>query len=214
MKITFLCSDVLHPVNAWLDAWISLNREKHEITVARRVSELTSGELLFLISCSEILPQAQRDKFQMSLVLHASDLPKGRGWSPHIWSILQGDTELTLTLLEVADPFDTGRIVQKEKIPIEKTDLWNEINEKLFDAEIRLIDHAIENFDGLSPQEQDTSVQTTYFRRRNSSDSELNINDTIAAQFDLLRVCDPSRYPAYFEIHGQKYKVVLEKIDE
>ena len=40
------------------------------------------GDILFLISCSERIGDAYRQKYRHVLVLHASDLPKGRGWSP------------------------------------------------------------------------------------------------------------------------------------
>lgn len=28
---------------------------------------------------------------------------------------------------------------------------------------------------------------------------------------DLIRICDPDRFPAYFELHGHKYNIRLEK---
>jgi len=34
---------------------------------------------------------------------------------------------------------------------------------------------------------------------------------SIASQFDLIRVCDPNRYPAYFFYRGKKYTMILEK---
>ena len=40
------------------------------------------------------------------------------------------------------------------------------------------------------------------------------IKKSIKEQFDLLRICDPDRYPAYFEMHGRKYKLRLEYYDE
>ena len=56
--------------------------------------------------------------FQQCLVLHASDLPKNRGWSPHVWSILNGENDITLSLLEAEDKVDMGRIWKKAKIKL------------------------------------------------------------------------------------------------
>jgi methionyl-tRNA formyltransferase len=54
-----------------------------------------------------------RAKYDSSLVLHASDLPAGRGWSPHIWAITNGAESVTLSLLEAEDQVDSGRIWKK-----------------------------------------------------------------------------------------------------
>ena len=45
----------------------------------------------------------------------------------------------------------------------------------------------------------------TFYGRRTPKDSQLDVNKTIAEQFNLLRVCDNLRYPAYFEYMGNKY---------
>jgi len=34
------------------------------------------------------------------------------------------------------------------------------------------------------------------------------------SQFNKIRICDPNRYPAFFVLHGKKYKLMLEKIDD
>jgi methionyl-tRNA formyltransferase len=34
----------------------------------------------------------------------------------------------------------------------------------------------------------------------------------LAEQFDLQRICDPERYPAFFELHGHRYKLTLDKL--
>ncbi len=81
LKITLLCSSSDHPVNSMLYRWIEKNKEKHKINLCRTKSSLESGDILFLISCSEIIGEDVRRRFSKVLVLHASDLPKGRGWS-------------------------------------------------------------------------------------------------------------------------------------
>ena len=84
MRISLLCSDENHPVNKYLDLWILKHQDFHTIELIRDRSELSGGHLLFLISCTEIISSSDRAKYNVSLVLHASDLPDGSGWSPHI----------------------------------------------------------------------------------------------------------------------------------
>jgi methionyl-tRNA formyltransferase len=213
MKISILCSDENHPVNSFLQRWIDQNRDNHQISLVRNKKELLGGEILFLVSCSEILSAADRAIYKTSLVLHASKLPLGRGWSPHIWQVIEGAQEITLSLLEVENKVDSGRIWHQTTFPVPKHALWNEINERLFTAEIELIDRAVHEFDIVIPKPQNTANVSTYYPRRTPTSSKLDSERSIASQFDLMRVCDPTRFPAFFELHGHKYKLTLEKIN-
>jgi methionyl-tRNA formyltransferase len=213
MKISVLCSDERHPVNRHLHDWIAEWQGAHKIDLVRKKRDLSGGDILFLISCSEILSAAERSAYRVCLVLHASDLPQGRGWSPHIWQIIGGAEEITLSLLEADNRVDNGRIWKKIRFHVPKHALWNEINKILFDAEIDLINFAVRESERVRPIEQDTGIPPSYYPRRSSSDSRIDPQQSIASQFDNIRVCDPERYPAYFELYGEKYKIMLEKID-
>lgn len=211
LNISILCSSPEHPVNVMLQQWIGKKREAHHIDVCTSKRELGRGDILFLISCSEIIDSDVRSRFVKVLVLHASDLPKGRGWSPHIWEIAQGAESIVLTLLEAQDPVDSGAIWQKLHIPIPKDALFDEINELLFQAEEKMLDFAVENFDNIQPVQQ-LEEGASYYPRRTPEHSRVDPAKSIEQQFDLLRVCDPNRFPAFFELRGVRYKIVLEKI--
>lgn len=214
MKITILCSDSRHPVYQHLLDWQKANEDKYQIELLNSVSSIEEGgDILFLISCSEIVRQDVRDKFNYTLVLHASDLPRGRGWSPHIWDVLNGAKELTLSLLNAEDSVDTGDIWQKVTIPLDGLELYDEVNRKLFEAELQLMNWACENIYTAEPVSQPNG-ETSYHRKRTPEDSRVDIDESIASQFNLLRISDPDRYPAYIVVNGQKYKIKLEKVDD
>jgi methionyl-tRNA formyltransferase len=214
MRISILCNDENHPVNSYLKKWIENNEEMHHIELVREKRELSGGEILFLISCAEIINASDRSSYLSCLVLHASDLPKGRGWSPHIWKIIEGAEEITLSLLEAEDKVDSGRIWQKLQLPIPKHALWDEINARLFEAELELIDYAVRNFGRLTPKIQDPNIEPNYYPRRKPSHSRIDPTSSIASQFNQLRVCDPHRFPAFFELEGCRYKITLEKLND
>lgn len=214
MRISLLCSDEQHPVNDYLQRWMAAQQAVHQIELVRNTSELSGGDILFLISCTEIVGAADRSAYLASLVLHAGDLPRGRGWSPHIWQLIEGSDEITLSLLEAEDRVDSGRIWKKLKFPVPKHALWDEINARLFDAEIELIDFAVREFERICPTEQDSSIEPTYYPRRSPADSQIDPSQGISDQFDKIRVCDPNRFPAFFELHGKKYKLILEKLND
>lgn len=211
MKITLLCTDAEHPVNQYLKAWMGTQQGFHDVSLVRSKRDLTTGDILFLVSCSEIIDATVRDKYSTTLVLHASDLPKGRGWSPHIWEIVNGAEAITVSLLEAEDKVDSGRIWKKLNVPIPKHALWDEINQLLFEAEIELVNYAVQNFAVASPLVQEATDEVSYYPKRTPENSRIDVNKSIAEQFDLIRVCDPNRFPAYFEHLGIRYTLKLEK---
>ena len=213
MKISIICSDPAHPVNKYLLQWIDRHGHDHKIELIRKKSELTEGNILFLVSCGEILTESDRASYEISLVLHASDLPRGRGWSPHIWEVADGATSITLSLIEAQDKVDSGNIWKKIHIAVSPTDLWDEINHLLFMTELELMDFALTSYGNIESQPQST-VGITYFRSRTQEDSRIDVDKTIAAQFDLIRICDPIRFPAFFEYRGQRYALKLEKLND
>ena len=213
MKIAILNSSENHPVNAWLVKWMEKHKSSHEIGLYRAKEELVSGDILFLISCSEIISKYERDKFNKTLVIHASDLPKGRGWSPHIWELINGAEVVTLSLLEANDKVDSGDIWKKIKINIPKIALYQEINELIFDAELELMDYVVEKFSEIVPYKQ-SSDEVSYWPRRTPEDSKIDIQKSISDQFDLIRICDAERFPAFFYKGGKKFTLKIEMVDE
>ena len=189
-----------------------MSSKGHSATIVLDKAELQGGDILFLVSCGQIIRDAERKKYKATLVLHASDLPKGRGWSPHTWSILDGASQITLSLLEASEPVDSGAIWLKTKIALEGHELLPEINAKLFAAELLLMTQAVEQFESIKPLQQ-VGETGPYMPKRSSADSRLDPNKTIAEQFDLLRVVDSKRYPAFFDYRGKRYLIKVEKVE-
>ena len=213
-KITLLISESNNPVYPFLERWKKEKENIYDISLVTRSKDITQcGDILFLVSCSEIIHEATRALFLHTLVLHASDLPKGRGWSPAIWDVLEGGDKLTLSLLEASDPVDTGNLWRKISLPLNGSELFEEINDLLFKAELELIEWACLNQDSVRPKVQ-VDTDSSYRRKRNPEDSLLDIQNSLDSQFNLLRVSDPNRYPAFFYKNGQKYIIRIEKDEQ
>jgi len=211
MRVSILCSNPEHPINEYLIPWLEQLSSSYSVDLARKTSELVGGDILFLVSCTEIVSAEIRLAFGVCLVLHASDLPRGRGWSPHIWEILNGATSVTLSAVEAEDKVDSGRIWAKKTIDIADTLLWSDINHILFTSELEMMLSILINYNQIVPHRQSELIEPTYHRRRLPCDSAIDPNKSIVAQFDLMRVCDPHRFPAYFDHRGQRYVLKIEK---
>lgn len=211
MKISIVCSSTEHPVHSYLKQWIDRWSLKHDVELVRKSKDLPGGDILFLISCTEIINSEIRAKYKHSLVVHASAVPDGRGWSPHIWQIVEGKNSIPVTLLEAEEEVDSGAIWNQLSVHLEGHELCDEINSKLFQVILQLMDSAVENVGTVRPRAQE-SRDPTYYRKRTPEDSRLDPNKTIAEQFDLLRVADPDRFPCFIEYRGKQYAVTLRKM--
>lgn len=214
MKISILCTDQNHPVVARVQDWMNaMSAKGHATSLFFDKGDLCGGDILFLVSCSQMIRDAEREKYKATLVLHASDLPKGRGWSPYIWSILNGADQITVCLLEASEPVDSGLVWSKTVFSLDGNELLPEINAKLFDAELRLMTQAVEQFEMIKPMPQ-IGDPGPYMTKRTPADSRLDPQKSIAEQFDLLRVADSQRFPAFFDYRGARFLLKIEKVEQ
>jgi|TARA_R100000049_G_C1955462_1_gene109151 methionyl-tRNA formyltransferase len=205
-----LCSDPAHPVIAWLERWAADNDERADISILQKSAECEGGDFLFLISCHQIIGRDIRDRYRYALVIHASDLPTGRGWSPMAWEILHGADNIVVSLLNAEDGVDSGAIWQKRRFALDGSELLDELNAKLFEAELELMSWALENCAKTSPRAQEGEATT--YPRRTPQDSQIDPNRPLFESFDTIRIADPDRFPAFFTLRGATYKIRLEKL--
>jgi methionyl-tRNA formyltransferase len=213
-NITIIISDVNHPINTWIETWVNERPEGQSVKIVRSADEAKGGDICFLVSCTEILAPEFIDRYSHVLVIHASDLPKGRGWSPHVWQIINGAAEIVVTLLEASERVDCGDIWSKSVHNIPEYFLYQDIINVVNKAHLDLMDFAVKNYGIVTPHRQASDIDPTYFRKRTPGDSEINAFDSIAAQFNLLRVCDENRFPSFFYLHGKKFKITIESCDD
>ena len=208
--VTILCTDLQHPIYPYLRRWAAEHGAVADIQIIQRSAEVQGGEILFLVSCHEIIKAPVRDRYRHTLVIHASDLPRGKGMSPHGWQILEGSTDITVTLLEAAEALDAGDIWHQETMHIPRTALHDEIHATLFETELRLMTWALQHHTTVQPRQQ--SGAGSFYRKRNPGDSQIALDMPIGQAFPLLRIADPQRYPAFIEVDGVRFKILIERM--
>ena len=169
--------------------------------------DISSGDILILLSCEKKFNQLEKNKH--NLVIHASDLPEGKGWSPLTYQILSGKNEIPVTLFEANEKIDGGNIYLKDVLVLDGDELIEEIRKKLTLVMFNLIRTFLEKADKIKgvPQHNNGS----YYPKRTQNDSKLDLDVPLRNQFNLLRVVDNERYPAFFEYKGQKYVLKIFK---
>lgn len=187
-----------------------LKKKGHQAILIHDHEEVDRGDILCLLACEKIHKKLDCNKH--NLVVHESDLPKGKGWSPVTWQVLEGKNKIPVTLFEAAEAVDAGRIYAQEYMELSGTELLPEIKHKQGLATQKLILDFIDRYPEVKGKIQEG--ESTYYPRRGPLDSELNPDYTLKDQFDLFRVCDNERYPAFFVYRGQKYKLKIYRYDE
>lgn len=211
MKIQILVDNI----NSWIIPYArkleeNLNRIGHTVNLFHLAEEIVEGDILCLLSCEKKIKQLNLNKY--NLIVHESNLPSGKGWSPLTWQILEGENKIPVTLIEATDSFDSGEIYLQKNLVLEGHELVDELRELQGTATIDIILEFITNIKTIQSVKQ--IGEETFYPRRNHSNSELDIYKTISEQFNLLRVVDNDRYPAFFIKDGIKYKILISKFVE
>ncbi len=212
MKLTVLTEPQWHPFHEALKDWCESQRLEHDVSYCTSLESLPGGDILFILSFQSKVPAELRSRYTHSLVAHASDLPRGRGWSPLEWQIVEGATRVTVSLIAAEDEIDSGAVYGQESFEVKRHELRPEIEGKLFGAELRLMNRVLTGSDFLTPRAQ--SGIATHYRRRTPDDSRIDACLPLADQFDILRIADPDRFPAFFDLHGVRYTLTVKKLEE
>lgn len=183
-----------------------------EVRLARTYEEIVPSTVAFYLGCVRITPPDILALNRRNLVVHASDLPKGRGFSPMTWLILEGCNEIPVCLLEAAQQVDAGAVIYRDIMALRGYELNEEIRVKLggmhIDLCMRFLAESLP-LEGIPQQ-----GESTCYPRRRPKDSRLDPEKTLADQFNLLRVVDNERYPAFFDYRGKRYKLAIEYMSE
>ncbi|ABI67560.1 Methionyl-tRNA formyltransferase-like protein [Syntrophomonas wolfei subsp. wolfei str. Goettingen G311] len=208
---------VVSDLNSWLNIYIplllkELEKKNHIIRWTNDVKTVLYGDLAFYLGCRQIVPSDILEKNKHNLVVHESDLPWGKGWSPLTWQILEGKNDIPIVLFEAAEKVDSGVIYLKETMHFTGTELVEELRATQADTTFKLCLEFIDNYPDIIDKAVSQEGESSYYRRRTPEDSRLDPDKTIREQFDLLRVVDNKRYPAFFELNGEQYLLkVLKK---
>ncbi len=136
------------------------------------VDILISINYLFIIEKDLIsLPR------KLAFNIHGSLLPKYRGRSPHVWSIINNEKEAGITAHIIDEGCDTGKIIKQVPIPIHHSSTGADLL-RAYEAEYcPLIKSVLESIkdESISYREQSNS-EATFFGKRTPDDGHIDWN--------------------------------------
>lgn len=161
---------------------------------------LTKGfDLLFCFSWRYMVPPRIYQSARLgSYVIHDSLLPKYRGFSPAVWALINGEKEVGVTLFEMTEEVDAGRIVGQEAIPVEETDDIGTIREKGTVAVLKLLKrHYHEIAEGTAQLMAQNESEATYTCKWIPSDAKIDWTQSRESILNLIRAT-AAPYPGAF----------------
>lgn len=176
-------------------------------------------DFIVVVAYGQILKKELLDIPKYACInVHASLLPKYRGAAPINWSIVDGEKETGITIMEMEEGLDTGDMILWKSIPIESDDDASTIHDELSDLGGILITDALEGIkDGkLSKIAQDHSL-SSYASMLNKETGIINWNDSGENIKNLVRGLKPwpSAYTRYKDDSVKIHKVdIINKIKE
>ncbi|MDO4513690.1 MAG: methionyl-tRNA formyltransferase [Lachnospiraceae bacterium] len=121
------------------------------------------ADLYVVAAFGQILSKEILDMPRLGCVnIHASLLPKYRGAAPIQWSILNGESETGITIMQMGLGIDEGDILFQSRVPILPTDTGDSLFDKLTKEGAKTIVEAIRLLEegALTPVKQDETQAT------------------------------------------------------
>jgi methionyl-tRNA formyltransferase len=213
MKITILIDNKTSWfVEFGLQLKEKLEERMHHVELVFDKREINKGDVCFLLSCSRIVEKEFLDLNINNIVVHASDLPLGKGFSPLQWQILGGSNIIPITLFEAVKDVDAGPYYIKSEISLQGSELYGELRSILGKKIIEMSLQFIDEIQILMPIEQ--IGDESFFPRRKMKDDEINPNKSINELFNHFRIADNENFPLFFYYSGKKFFLKIYKAEE
>ena len=143
--------------------------------------EKLKPDLIITLAYGQIVPQGVLNvPKQGCLNLHGSILPKYRGASPIQTALINNEKETGVTLMEMIDKMDAGKMYAFEKVNISEDDNSSTLFNKIGEAASRLILRELPNYlDGKLPGTSQNEDEATFCHMIKADKEHLSLEDDI-----------------------------------
>lgn len=176
------------------------------------VKILKKTQTLVSVNYRYIIPSKICDKVQFAMNIHGSLLPKYRGRTPHVWSIINGETHSGVTSHLLTDKVDQGDIILQKKIIIAPEDTGYDLLKKYEQNYPGFLIESLKKLsqsDKLIMQDED---QATYYGKRTPIMGYINFRQDYYEINNFIRA-QAFPYPGAYYYLGNGEKIFINKIE-
>ena len=214
IKVAYLIDES----NPWIKKYllksslVKRNSRKFKSNIFTNINKIRKNDIVFILGYTKILKSSFLERNKINLVIHESNLPKDKGFSPVQWQILRNTNKITVSMFRANVKFDSGDIFQKKEIYFSGTELYDEIREKQALCTFKLIKSFLQKYPKVSFSKQ--KGKSTYNRKISENDRKININTTIKKSFNRLRIANNEEWPSFFTYKKKKFIIKIYKSNE
>ena len=172
-------------------------------------------DVIVVVAFGQIIPQEIIDLPKYGCInVHGSILPKYRGAAPIQWAVIDGEKESGVTTMQMDAGLDTGDMLLKTIIPLEKEETGGSLFEKLSTAGEKLLIETLEKLEegSIVPEKQGESP-TPYAKMLTKEMGDLDWKKDAVLLEQLIRGLNP--WPsAYTHLNGKTLKIWSAEVEE
>ena len=171
-------------------------------------------DLIAVVAFGKILPESVLSYPKYGCInVHASLLPKYRGAAPIQRAIMDGERETGVSIMYMEKGLDTGDVILSESFPIEKTDDFGTVHDRMAELGGRLLCRTVSLLrDGeatRTPQDHDAS---TYAKKIEKADCHLDLTKSAAALDPYIRGLSPIPLAFLRRENGKMLKIARAEV--
>ncbi len=180
-----------------------------------KIIEELAPDAIVVVAFGQIISKAILDIPKLGCVnIHASLLPKYRGSAPIQWAVINGEKETGITTMMMDEGIDTGDMLEKTIVPIEKDETGGSLHDKLSQAGAKLILSTLEGLEKKTivpiPQPEEG---TCYVGKLTKTLGDIDWNASAESIERLVRGLNP--WPsAYTMWNGKTLKIWSAEVAE
>lgn len=167
-----------------------------------------NADVMVVIAFGQILPKEILEMTPYGCInVHASLLPKYRGSAPIQWAVINGEEVSGVTTMQMDEGIDTGDMIQKTEILLDKKETGGSLFDKLADAGAKLCVQTLKALeDKTATWEKQGESPTAYARMLDKKLGDIDWNTTAVEIERLIRGLNP--WPsAYTDWDGKVMKI-------
>ncbi|MCD7745040.1 MAG: methionyl-tRNA formyltransferase [Lachnospiraceae bacterium] len=172
-------------------------------------------DVIVVAAFGQIIPQAILDIPEYGCInVHASLLPKYRGAAPIQWAVINGEEESGVTTMRMDAGLDTGDMILKRIVPLEKDETGGSLFDKLSAAGASLLLETLEALENgtASYEKQPEESPTPYAAMLTKEDGCIDWSMSARAIECRIRGLDP--WPgAWTRFRGKLLKIWKAEVD-
>ncbi len=168
----------------------------------------TEADVIVVAAFGQLIPgEILKMKKYGCINVHGSLLPKYRGAAPVQWAVIDGEKESGVTIMQMNEGLDTGDMLLKAAVPLDKKETGGSLFDKLSALGASLCVEALEKLERgeLIPEKQGESP-TAYAKMLSREMGVIDWSRPAAELERLIRGLNP--WPsAYTELSGKTLKI-------